>query len=230
MNDRQNANLNMFQAVSNVLEAQKSKFENVVVINTAATDLKTKIGLIREADKSRQETHVKAASAEKQNTEDDLMNQTLMVARITNVYAFDTKNQSLILQTSITKSQFYNAQANEKVSMARIVLNKAKENELALKDYGLESRTLNTLTATLEAYEQLVVKPRDVITERKGQTVSMAQLFAETKSLLNDRMDKLITLYKESDPSFYDAYFSARSVINTSYRKENTGDQNSATA
>ncbi len=123
------------------------------------------------------------------------------------------------MQSNVTKSQFYKLHDNEALALSKTTLDKAMENKEALSGYGLTEAMTDDLEQAIGSYEALVVKPRDTITERKGQTKSLAQLFAETKSLLYDRLDKLMSLFKESEPLFYESYFSARNVINTAARK-----------
>jgi hypothetical protein len=43
-------------------------------------------------------------------------------------------------------------------------------------------------------------------------------LFAETDSVLYDRLDKLVTLFKTSAPDFYALYRNARNIIDTAKR------------
>lgn len=222
MNDKQNANLNMFQAVSDVLEAHADKYSAIPVFKAAAAELKEQNALIRETDKELTGKKVQAATAEKQKTEDNMINQAVMVGRLTNVYAFDTGNDKLGAQTNITKSHFYNAHDNQKISLAKSILANAIGFAEEMKSYGLEQTMLDELAATVTAYETLIAKPREVQTDRKAQVKSLSQLFAETKSLIYDRLDKLMVLFKDSERAFYDAYFSARNIINTSYRKTET--------
>lgn len=220
MNDIQNANLNMFQAVSNVLEMYKGKFSGVSVFTSASTQLVEKIGEIRELDKNRSAKDVKIPSNEKQSAKETLVSRAVTVARIANVYAFDEGNTDLQMQTNVVKSQFYKSQHNVMLHLAKTIYEKVLEYKEPLQAYGLTDELMAQLAQSITAFEALISSPRDLVVERSGETRSLSELFAEVKSLLYDRIDKLMAQYKVSEPQFYEAYFSARKVVNTSYRKQ----------
>lgn len=219
MNDKQNAILNMMQNVYTVMQANAAKYENIPVIKTSVETLGGQVTAIREHDQTRTETKVRAATADKQSEQDTMINNTVILARIVNVYAQDTKNTTLQMQSAVNKSQLYQVTHNECLALAKTVLQQAQANATALQDYGLEPSMTETLATAVAAFESLLVKPRGIINEKKGQTQTLAQLFADGKSLLFDRLDKLMSRFKTSDADFYNAYFAARNVINTAYRK-----------
>lgn len=220
MNNNQNAALKMLQSVNNLLELNKSKLDNVQVLNAIAVELKGFIDKIIETDTNRSGIQVKASTNEKQLAENSMIAHALVVANITYVYAFDTANQQLAMQTNVSKSQFYKLHDNDEISLARNISLKAEENKVALANYGLTDEMLNNLNQEIKKFEALIVGPSGAVADRKGQTKSLSGLFVEAKSLLSDRMDKLMIIFESSDPQFYDAYFTARKVVNTAYRKE----------
>ncbi|MDR1879110.1 MAG: hypothetical protein LBQ64_06060, partial [Bacteroidales bacterium] len=65
-----------------------------------------------------------------------------------------------------------------------------------------------------------IVSPRMSITERKQHTENLVYLFAAANSVLYDKIDKLIGLFKQTHPDFVSRYKSARNLINTSPRKK----------
>ena len=220
MNDKQSAELNMFQSVKEVLAGNKSKYETISVFSKAVTDFDGNIKAIRKLAKDRKDVIVPAATGEKQSVENKMIDQALKVARVTNVYAFDTENQQLQMQTDIFKSKFYRLHGNQKLALAKSIYGAARPLADALIDYGLITEELDDLENLVIEYNDVIVKPRGTINERKGMTADMALLFADTKSLLNDRMDKMMRLFKNDNTNFYEAYFYARNVINTAYRKK----------
>ena len=59
----------------------------------------------------------------------------------------------------------------------------------------------------------------DTIGERKQKTTNTVQLLAKIDSLFYDKLDKMIVLFKKTNPDFYDEYRTARNFINTTARK-----------
>jgi len=53
----------------------------------------------------------------------------------------------------------------------------------------------------------------DTIGERKQKTTNLMQLFASLDSIFYDKLDKLMVLFKQSRPDFYDEYRTARNII-----------------
>ena len=53
----------------------------------------------------------------------------------------------------------------------------------------------------------------DTIGECKQKTTNLVQLFAGLDSTLYDKLDKLMALFKQSEPDFYDEYRTARNII-----------------
>lgn len=220
MNDKQNAELNMFQAVETIFATNASKYAAIPIFKTAVDNFKGKVLAIQELDKSRSETKVPVATEKKNIAEDKLIQLTLKIARVMNVYAFNVKNTQIFDQTNISKSTFYNLPDNGKITLSKSISETANLHNKTLQSYGIAQTDLKELTDAITFYEQQIVTPRDVTTERKEMTRALAQLFAEAKSLLIDQLDKLMSIFKESEPEFYNTYFNARNVINTAYRKK----------
>jgi len=67
----------------------------------------------------------------------------------------------------------------------------------------------------------------DTIGERKQKTSNLTQLFAGLDSTFYDKLDKLMVLFKQSQPEFYSEYRTARNIIFNDERKskkrENAG-------
>ena len=196
MNDKQSAELNMFQAVKEILTENKSKYETISVFKKTVTEMDKNINAIREMSKERTDVIIPASTSEKQTVENNMVDQALKVANITNVYAFNIENPQLQMQTNINKSTFYNSHGNHKLTLAKSILDAVKPLADTLLDYGLITEEIDDLENLIKEYNEVVVKPRGTINERKGITRDMAQLFEDTKSLLSNRLDKLMSVFK----------------------------------
>lgn len=56
-------------------------------------------------------------------------------------------------------------------------------------------------------------KPRAKIGEKAGYTATLPQLIRDGKTLLRTRLDKLMTMFRLSNPPFYAGYQSARVIV-----------------
>jgi hypothetical protein len=124
---------------------------------------------------------------------------------------------------------FYGAADNASLELARGIAARVREHAAALAAYGLGAATAGELDSLIAAFETCITKPRQVTGTIKVKVETVQALFAETKSLLIDRTDKMMALFKTAAPVFYAEYFNARQYINTAARtkKENTETANS---
>ena len=69
-------------------------------------------------------------------------------------------------------------------------------------------------------------KPRQQIAEGSAATTNLASQFNAADTVLGKRMDKLVWQFKDSAPEFFNAYQTARSIVDSggsrTSRKNNT--------
>jgi hypothetical protein len=164
-------------------------------------------------------------SAEKNKAAETLTSESVKTANALYVYAIDTKDKVLQLKVSVNKSTFYNGHAAEALVLAKNIVDEAHNHAADLVDYGIDAAAIAALDAAVAAFDNLIVKPQLAIGERKMYTSNLKQLFVATDSILYDRLDKLIVLFKTSAPDFYALYKNARNIINTAKRYEKSKEE-----
>ncbi len=224
MTNKQNSKLNMYQTVLNTCDTNTSAFADVAAFVNGVAALKTDVAAIREMEELQRNVSVTGVSQSKQSVEDRLVALTMQVANGTYVFAFSTGNEELQKQSSLNKSLLYRAEGNALLSQAKNVSKNARANVEKLEDYGVTSAMLTELDSVIAEFETVLTKPRDTTVERKVYTDSLPKLFAAADSILYDKLDKLVTLFKSSAPEFYSAYKAARNVIDTASRKKKTDE------
>jgi hypothetical protein len=222
MNDRQNAKITMYQTVYNTCAGYASVYVKVPAFMNSLDALNRGIMNIREVEKQQVNALSKGVTLEKTDVEEALVLSLLKISGALYVYAFETGNKDLAVKTDMNKTQLYRMENNTLLVTAGEIASKAAETGEALAEYGIGTAELTELAERTAAFEALIVKPRTVIGEHKLYTSNLTKLFAETDSVLFDRLDKLINLFKVSEPDFYTSYKNARNVINTSARKKKT--------
>lgn len=228
MNDKQNAKQNMHKTVSLVLSEYSGVYSAVPAMNDAVDKLNGLITEIDEAAKKQSKNEVKGTSKEKNAAETHLVTESIKVAGALFVLAEDDKNQTLQLRATVTKSMMYHPADNETLNIAKRIFSDAQTHAERLSYYGINSADIDTLGAAIAAYEPLIAKPRAVTAGITQVTANLVHLFAQADTLLNDRIDKLMSQFKTSAPEFYAVYFNARNIINTSARKrkDDPGEDN----
>jgi regulatory protein YycH of two-component signal transduction system YycFG len=143
----------------------------------------------------------------------------LKVANPIYVYAFDTSNNRLLQKVNVNKSMFYHNHDRETLTLAKIILDEANAYSTALTDYGVNNADIAELESVISQFEGLITAPSGVIGERKLYTSNLRELFVATDSIIYDKLDKFIGLFKSSKPEFFALYSNARNIVNTAARK-----------
>mgnify|MGYP000908154578 CR=1 FL=1 len=212
MTKRQNAKLNMAQQVSNVFETYKDVFAGINPMVESVTELKTTISDIRETEKNRGSIVIPAVTLTKREAEDRMVSLSLQFSNSLYVIGFSTSDNELMALASISARSFYNVTDNLSLVQARRIQELSLKNADALKAYKLDEAKLSEFLQAIDTFEELVTSPSDSIATRKEKRKSLNQLFAELDSILYDKCDRIMVLFKESDPEFYGKYRTARNI------------------
>ncbi len=228
MTNLQNAKLNMYQSVLDVCIANEDIYISIKAFEDGVKIFKTNISDIRETKEKQTNVPVAGATQSKQAAEDRLVELTVQVANGTYVYAFEKVNTELKKLSTVNRSELYRAEGNALLSKAKNIMKNAGENAEQLIYYGITDNVLAELETAIAEFELLLTKPRGTIVERKVYTGNLPRLFAAADSTLYDKLDKLIMLFKTSNPDFYSAYKAARNLIDTATRrrKDDSSEEN----
>lgn len=222
MNNKQIAKQNMHQAVLLALQENAGIYASVPAFQSAVDEFKILVPEIDEQARLQLKSTVEAATAEKDNAEINFVNETVKVANALYAMAMVTNDEALLPKARMTKSMLYSSSNRKALVLARNILSLANANTGKLTDYGIEAAAITQLEEAINAYEQQIAGPRAAISGRKSITAQLAALFAKADTLLNDRIDKMMSLFKTSHPDFYAVYFNARNIINIGVRKQKT--------
>ncbi|MDR3267496.1 MAG: hypothetical protein LBT83_00290 [Tannerella sp.] len=226
MNDRQNAKLNMYQSVYNTCLEYAPVYSGTPVFLSSLNALNQGIAHIRETERQQADAEVKGTTQEKAGVEDLLVQSLLKTGSAVNVYAFENGDTDLQVKSNLNKSMLYRMENNVLLATATEIVMIVTVLILKLKDYGIIQSDLDELVSRTAAFESLIVKPRTTIDKHKLYTQNLMRCFSEADSILFDKLDKLINLFKTSSPDFYLNYKIARNIINTSVRKRHPETEN----
>jgi hypothetical protein len=180
---------------------------------TAVAELTSNIDDIRETQREQIEKNLPASTLKKREAEGQMIGQAIKIAKMLRIIGLDNNNKELITITGTTKNTFYRSPNNEALALARQILIYARENAPQLEECGINQTQITEFAASVETYYTLIVKPMDTIGEKKLRTTNLQQLFSTQNAILYDKLDAFITLYKDSNPNFYEEYQTARNII-----------------
>jgi hypothetical protein len=219
MTDTQNAKLNMYQKVTNVCDENATVYQDVPAFVKTVSDLKQLVLDIQSITRQQSEANTKGVTKDKSSAIDRLVEMSLKVANPLYVYAIDTENNRLIEKVNVNKSLFYHTHNQTALTLAKTIATEANVFGNVLHSYGVNDADRAELDAAIAQFEKLINSPAGVVGERKLHTGNLRELFVAADSIVHDKLDKLITLFKTSSPDFYALYGNARNIINTAARK-----------
>jgi hypothetical protein len=221
MNDHQEAKLRMYRTVSETCHNNEQTYAGTPVFVNSVMLLDNGIDAITRGAQQQSGTLTGGVSQEKSKAAETLALESVKTANALYVYAIDTNNRTLQAKVSVNKSMFYNGHDVDALVLAKNIADEAHNYAPVLAGYGIDAVAIAALDTAVTAFESLIVKPQTTISERKMYTGNIKQLFAETDSIIYDRLDKLVVLFKTSAPDFYALYKNARNIIDTARRHEN---------
>jgi hypothetical protein len=209
----------MYQKVLNVCNEYEREYAKIPAFVNTVRELKTRMEEIRAVSQQQTETISKGATKDKSSAIDSLTEFGLKIANLLYVYAFDTEDHRLLEKVNVNKSAFYRKHDNAALTLAKIIAAEADANKEVLRDYGVTDKGRSDLDAAIARLENIINAPAEMIGERKMYTSSLRELFVDADSIVYDKLDKFITLFKTASPDFFAMYGNARNIVNTAARK-----------
>ena len=100
----------------------------------------------------------------------------------------------------------------------------AEENLSSLGKYGVDEDVLEDLQDKITAYDERITKPREAIATGKTVTKQITTEFRAADRLLTKGLDPLSLKFKKSASTFYQDYWNARAIVDTSATRDTTDD------
>ena len=212
MNANQSNKCNSYIAVKAVLE-HTDVWQSLPAFVTGAKELDEHIVSIQGLAQT--QTSQSGASAEKAQTFQVLVDAAYEVAAATRACAVASNNKELARRVDFSRSDVGNGRDTEVVARCQDIWSAAAENVGSLGDYGVNQAKLNALKKKIENFQAVQAKPRQGQATSSSATKGLAKLFKEVDELLNDRLDALAVQFKESHPAFFNAYNTARVIVDS---------------
>ena len=160
-----------------------------------------------------QQTPITGAAHQKADVRAEFEDKILMIADQIAALGFATHNMQLANQAELTLSTLDKMADDALEETGQRIADLATTNIAALADYDIDGEDVTALTTLKTQFHNIKTAPRTAAAGRAGETKTLPDLIAQTRSLLRNRLDKLMTRFKTSDPTFYAAYRSARVIV-----------------
>jgi len=143
-------------------------------------------------------------------------------------HAYQDGNATLMSRVGYKPSVIKHLATAELLVVAGVVLVEAQNLPAEeLMQAGISSEDLATVQNLIAELKEVNTKPKEAIIDRAGVTERLGELFAESKGIVKNTLDKLAPQYKRKAPEFYRRYKAARGMRykGKSTTKPETGDQ-----
>ena len=217
MNKMQNNQRAMHMAVKNVFGKYAEHVGTLPVLEKLVSEFTSNNSEIDQVILV-QEGKSTGITEQKQKEEMEMISQTVRTASAIYVYALDNSNFELAEKVSITPSYLEHLPQPSLQAKCTLVLNIAKEIIENLPDYGVTKKDVTTLEKEVNDYIELAAGPRTNIVTRAQATERLQELMKTQMDLLNQKIDKMMVMFKTTQPVFYNEYKSARIIVNMGVR------------
>lgn len=216
MNAIQSSKLTMYLTVQDVLADHQPVWTSLAGFAAGAEELDDAVASI--LAQAQIQTSRTGAGAEKAAALQSLADTAYEVAGAVRACAVATGNKDLAGRVAFARSDIAKGRDHSVVARCQDILAAATENLNSLAGYGVTAAKLTTLKKKVEGFQALIPKPRSGRVTSRSATQELPKLFKQADELLSERLDKLAVQFKATQPAFYNAYTSARSIVGPGYR------------
>ena len=128
----------------------------------------------------------------------------------------------MLAKVSFTASTVCSGKVNEVVARCKNVWQAATDNVAALAKYGVTPAKLTKLDKAIKAFDKVKTAPRQHQAIKSAATTLIPVLVDSGVGIVRDQLDQLMPQFKDSQPGFCNAYFSARVVGNPKGKRAST--------
>jgi len=211
MNNKQTNRVTMFKTVSAYLDSHNSVWSAMPPMAAAVESFQDKIAAIDTA--AQQQETPSGAADNKAAARDALEDVLFLTCEALAVIGHTTNDHELLALTSLSLSALDQMGSQELFNRATTVLAQANARKTELTALHVTQANLDELTQALHGYATAKEQPRTETAERMAQTESLANLIREAGGILRNQIDRLVNLFKRSNPEFVAGYRGARVVV-----------------
>lgn len=202
---------NMFLNTQDYLDEKSATWSTIPRIVSYKNDFDALLLRIMEMQKKAQGNV--AVTERKNQLKRVIAIKTAIVAGALQAYAYETGNMDLVHKTKIAPSSIEKMKEVEVDALVHAILTQVQIYLAELADYGVTDALVTEISTTLDDFNALIGKPRALLNTKYVALSTLDQLFDEANGLLNNKMDKLMLMFKDSGTDFYEGYERSRVIV-----------------
>jgi hypothetical protein len=211
MNKQQSNYFRMFISTQGFLDEQTAVWSAIPRIVSYKNDLDELIARI--ASKSEDAGALVGVSDRKNTVKSAIALKGSSLSGVLQAFALEQGDGDLAGKVKASKSDIMRMKEEELSGMIRLLTDTAEKHQSALADFGVGPEIVTELKTSVDEFQGLIGKPRSILNTRFVALDAIDQLFDEGNALLNNRMDNIMLMFRESNPDFYNGYERARTIV-----------------
>lgn len=212
MNSKQEARLNMYDAVLAHCDANAAIVATVPAFQTAVNNFEDIVDDLRQAAQD-EISATTGYALDKAEQRKNLSQLTLDMSGAIYAYAASVNNLVLREQVHITPSDLLRLKDELLGPACSNIVDAANANAAALVPFGVTAAKITVLEDAIDDYISAVPAPRNAVANRASIAESIRQYFKSADELLKKQIDKLAVQFQSTHPNFYNAYRSNRVIL-----------------
>jgi hypothetical protein len=211
MDQAQTNRVTMYKTVAAYLDSQNAVWNGMAPFVVAVHDFKNKLAAIDDA--AQQQEAPSGASDSKAGARDALEDVLFLTSEALGVLAHASNDHDLRALTDVHASLLDKIPADELINRATLILARANARKTELATMQITQANLDELAQALQDFSAVKEQPRQATVDRMTKTESLAQLIRDAGGALRNQIDRLVNLFRRSNPEFVSGYRGARVVV-----------------
>jgi hypothetical protein len=135
------------------------------------------------------------------------------IAAAVHAFAVDNEDGELAAQLDWSETDIRKQREPQIVAICSKILSLATEQVDDLVDYNITQAKLTAFSKKVDAYKEACPRPRQNVATKSASTKALPRLFAQARTIIGTRVNKLMVQFKTSAPDFFAEYQTARKVV-----------------
>jgi hypothetical protein len=203
----------MFEATLQVLDQNSAAWNGRPAFADAVARAREGTTAIRDTT-GRQQIPTTGVAEDKEAARTDLEDKMTVLAALLSAYAAKSGDHDLGARVEMTRSSVDRLSESDLVLTVTRIADTATANLGALEGYGVKSNQVTELTEARTKFEGMKGSPREAIVGRRVATMSLSTAIAAVRSIFRNEIDKMMLAFRTANQDFYNAYITARNVVN----------------
>ncbi len=218
MNKLQNFRLMMYYSVISISTAKKVLWDGNVPFALSFDLFTQKVQLIQSFSKM-QTAEIIGTTSAKNEKKKELISLILFFEQRLKSFASANNNIGLYDSLGFNSTRLKYMHDSNLPVVAGTLIQLADEYYDPLTSYGITGEWLTNFKNIAENFSSELLKPRNAIMQKKLATEALSALFKEADTILRDRLDNDIIVFKADNPDFFNQYFMARIIADKGHRR-----------